>query len=146
MKALIQRVSSASVSVDGECISSIGAGLLLLLGVERSDDDASIKKLADKVLAYRVFDDKQGKMNLSLLDTEGELLIVSQFTLVADTHKGLRPGFSKGASAEHGNLLYQRFIAYVEGSPISVSTGRFGSDMSVSLVNDGPVTFLLEVP
>jgi D-tyrosyl-tRNA(Tyr) deacylase len=146
MKALIQRVSSASVSVDGECISSIGAGLLLLLGVERSDDDASIKKLADKVLAYRVFDDKQGKMNLSLLDTEGELLIVSQFTLVADTHKGLRPGFSKGASAEHGNLLYQRFIAYVEGTPISVSTGRFGSDMSVSLVNDGPVTFLLEVP
>lgn len=146
MKALIQRVGSASVSVDGECISSIGAGLLLLLGVERSDDDASIKKLADKVLAYRVFDDKQGKMNLSLLDTEGELLIVSQFTLVADTHKGLRPGFSKGASAEHGNLLYQRFIAYVEGSPISVSTGRFGSDMSVSLVNDGPVTFLLEVP
>jgi D-tyrosyl-tRNA(Tyr) deacylase len=146
MKALIQRVSSASVSVDGECISSIGAGLLLLLGVERSDDDASIKKLADKVLAYRVFDDKQGKMNLSLLDTEGELLIVSQFTLVADTHKGLRPGFSKGASAEHGNLLYQRFIAYVEGTPINVSTGRFGSDMSVSLVNDGPVTFLLEVP
>jgi D-aminoacyl-tRNA deacylase len=146
MKALIQRVSSASVSVDGECISSIGAGLLLLLGVERSDDDASIKKLADKVLAYRVFDDKQGKMNLSLLDTEGELLIVSQFTLVADTHKGLRPGFSKGASAEHGNLLYQRFIAYVEGTPVNVSTGRFGSDMSVSLVNDGPVTFLLEVP
>lgn len=146
MKALIQRVSSASVSVDGECISSIGAGLLLLLGVERSDDNASIKKLADKVIAYRVFDDKQGKMNLSLLDTEGELLIVSQFTLVADTHKGLRPGFSKGASAEHGNLLYQRFIAYVEGTPISVSTGRFGSDMSVSLVNDGPVTFLLEVP
>ena len=146
MKALIQRVSSASVSVDGECISSIGAGLLLLLGVERSDDDASIKKLADKVLAYRVFDDKQGKMNLSLLDTEGELLIVSQFTLVADTHKGLRPGFSKGASAEHGNLLYQRFIAYVEGTPINVSTGRFGSDMSVSLVNDGPVTFLLQVP
>ena len=146
MKALIQRVSSASVSVDGECISSIGAGLWLLLGGERSDDDASIKKLADKVLAYRVFDDKQGKMNLSLLDTEGELLIVSQFTLVADTHKGLRPGFSKGASAEHGNLLYQRFIAYVEGTPINVSTGRFGSDMSVSLVNDGPVTFLLQVP
>jgi len=144
MKALIQRVSSASVSVDGECIASIGAGLLLLLGVERSDDEASIKKLADKVLAYRVFDDKQGKMNLSLLDTGGELLVVSQFTLVADTHKGLRPGFSKGASAELGNLLYQRFVDYVKRSPIPVSTGQFGSDMKVSLVNDGPVTFLLE--
>ncbi len=145
MKALIQRVSTASVSVDERCVGKIGFGLLLFLGVERDDNDRSLKKLADKVLAYRLFEDEQGKMNKSLLDVKGELLVVSQFTLVANTQKGLRPSFSEGADPELGERLYSDFVSYLRESPVSISTGCYAADMKVSLVNDGPVTFMLEV-
>ena len=145
MKALIQRVSSASVDIDGERVGEIGAGLLLFLGVARDDTTEHAKKLLDKVCRYRVFEDDAGKMNRSLSDIEGELLIVSQFTLVADTRKGTRPGFSLGASPELGRSLYDTFVEYARELMPSVQTGQFGADMQVSLVNDGPVTFLLEV-
>ena len=145
MKALIQRVSSASVDIDGARVGEIGAGLLLFLGVARDDTTEHAKKLLDKVCRYRVFEDEGGKMNRSLSDIEGELLIVSQFTLVADTRKGTRPGFSLGASPELGRELYEHFVDYARDVIPNVQTGQFGADMQVSLVNDGPVTFLLEV-
>lgn len=146
MKALIQRVTHASVEVSGQTIGSIGPGLLLLLGVEQQDSEATVSKLLDKVLKYRVFADKQDRMNLSLADVEGELLIVSQFTLVADTRKGLRPSFSSGATPEHGMHLYKDFVQKAkEQLGDKVATGQFGADMKVSLLNDGPVTFLLEI-
>lgn len=145
MKALIQRVSTASVSVDERCVGKIGFGLLLFLGVERDDNERSLQKLADKVLAYRLFEDEQGKMNNSLLEVKGELLVVSQFTLVANTQKGLRPSFSEGADPELGERLYGDFVSYLRESPVRISTGCYGADMKVSLVNDGPVTFMLEV-
>ncbi|MBO9481900.1 D-aminoacyl-tRNA deacylase [Salinisphaera sp. G21_0] len=144
MKGLIQRVSHASVVVDGETVGEIGSGILLLLGVEKGDDLALADKLLEKVLKYRIFSDDQGKMNLGLRDVGGGLLIVSQFTLVADTRKGLRPGFSAGASPEQGEKLYHYFVERAEALHHNVATGRFGADMKVSLLNDGPVTFLLE--
>jgi D-tyrosyl-tRNA(Tyr) deacylase len=143
MKALIQRVVSASVSVDGQIISEIDSGLLVLLGIEKDDGQEQIEKIARKLHHYRVFNDDSGKMNLSLLDTVGELLVVSQFTLVADTHKGNRPGFSKGASPEHGRLIYDTFINHINEHYKTCKTGQFGADMQVALTNDGPVTFLL---
>jgi D-aminoacyl-tRNA deacylase len=145
MKGLIQRVSQASVTVDGNVVGEIGPGLLLLLGVEKADDEAKADKLLQKVLSYRVFEDDAGKMNLSLQDVQGGLLIVSQFTLVADTRKGLRPSFSSGASPADGERLYDYFANQARGQWPSVATGRFGADMKVALVNDGPVTFMLEV-
>ena len=145
MKALIQRVTSASVDIDGERVGEIGTGLLLFLGVARDDTDELAKKLLDKVCRYRVFEDEAGKMNRSLSDIDGELLVVSQFTLVADTRKGTRPGFSLGASPELGRELYDNFVGYARDLIPNVQTGQFGADMQVSLVNDGPVTFLLEV-
>ncbi len=145
MKGLIQRVSSASVAVAGETIGEIDQGILLLLGVERDDERARADKLLHKVVNYRIFADEDGKMNRSLLDVEGGLLVVSQFTLVADTAKGMRPGFSRGATPEQGNDLYQYFVEQARWKLQQVETGRFGADMQVSLVNDGPVTFLLEV-
>ncbi|WP_263082029.1 D-aminoacyl-tRNA deacylase [Endozoicomonas sp. Mp262] len=145
MRGLIQRVQHANVKVDGEIIGEIGPGLLLLLGVEKDDDQARADKLLEKILKYRVFEDEQGKMNLGLKDAGGSLLVVSQFTLVADTRKGLRPSFSSGASPEHGKAMYDYFITRAKASHDQVATGQFGADMKVSLLNDGPVTFILEV-
>ena len=144
MKGLIQRVTQASVKVAGESVGEIGGGILLLLGVEREDNEAKAEKLLHKVLNYRIFSDDLGKMNLSLKDIQGELLVVSQFTLVADTAKGMRPGFSRGASPSEGERLYQYFIAKARESGLNIETGRFGANMQVSLTNDGPVTFWLE--
>ena len=140
MIALLQRVSEASVSVDGKTIGSIGRGILVLLGVERGDSEGEADRLLEKILAYRIFPDDAGKMNRSLRDIRGELLAVPQFTLVADTKSGTRPGFSSGASPADG----ERLFAYFAGKS-GAATGRFGADMKVSLVNDGPVTFWLQV-
>ncbi|WP_456268994.1 D-aminoacyl-tRNA deacylase [Kushneria sp. AK178] len=144
MRALIQRVSQASVDVDGECIGAIEGGLLALIGVERDDTPERGEKLLQKMLNYRVFSDEQGRMNLGLAATGGGLLLVSQFTLVADTRKGLRPGFSSGATPEDGERLFNGLVESARRAHANVETGRFGADMQVSLVNDGPVTFLLE--
>lgn len=146
MLGLIQRVSQASVVVDGEIIGEIRQGLLLLLGVQKSDTQATADKLLKKVLDYRVFSDAEGKMNLSLKDIRGELLIVSQFTLAADTQKGLRPSFSTAAPPAIANQLYDYFVKRAQHfHPNKIATGQFGADMKVSLINDGPVTFLLEI-
>lgn len=144
MKGLIQRVSCASVDVDGQRIGEIDHGLLLLLGIERDDTSAIADKLLKKVINYRVFSDSDDKMNLNLQQVGGGLLIVSQFTLVADTQKGLRPGFSNGASPEHGKAMYDYFVEQATQQHPCVQTGKFGADMKVSLLNDGPITFLLE--
>ena len=142
MIALIQRVSSAKVEVDGEIVGQIGKGLLVLLGVEKDDDRQKADKLAEKVLNYRVFSDENDKMNLNVQQVAGEVLVVSQFTLVADTQKGLRPSFSKGATPSLANELYEYF-AQKCGEKVKVECGRFAADMQVSLVNEGPVTFWL---
>ena len=143
MIALIQRVSSAKVEVDGEIVGQIGKGLLVLLGVEKDDDRHKADKLAEKVLNYRVFSDADDKMNLNVQQVAGEVLVVSQFTLVADTQKGLRPSFSKGATPSLANELYEYF-AQKCGEKVKVECGRFAADMQVSLVNEGPVTFWLQ--
>ena len=147
MKGLIQRVSQASVVVDGETVGAINHGILLLLGVEKDDNPEKASKLLDKVLRYRIFSDDNSKMNLSLTDIGGELLIVSQFTLVADTRKGLRPSFSSGASPALGEELYNQFVelARHKHDHDKIACGRFAADMKISLLNDGPVTFMLEV-
>ena len=147
MKVLLQRVSSAKVEVAGETVGEIAAGLLLFLGVEPKDSQADLERMLAKVLAYRMFEDEEGRMNRSLLDVNGQLLVVSQFTLVANTTKGLRPSFSSAARPEHGLDIYQRFIAAAraELGDSDVQAGVYAAEMSVSLCNDGPVTFLLEV-
>ncbi|WP_420599109.1 D-aminoacyl-tRNA deacylase [Neptuniibacter sp.] len=145
MKALIQRVKSASVVIDNKRNGEIGHGTLLLLGVEKDDTEAKADKLLKKILGYRIFADEDGKMNKNLQQVDGGLLIVSQFTLVAETSKGLRPGFSSGASPEKGEQLYDYFVAQAKTLHKSTETGVFGADMQVSLINDGPVTFWLEV-
>ena len=144
MIALIQRVTQAKVDVNGETIGQIGKGLLVLLGVEKEDNQEKADKLAEKVLNYRIFSDENDKMNLNVQQAKGELLIVSQFTLAADTQKGLRPSFSKGAAPALANELYEYFIQKC-GEKLPVSTGKFAADMQVSLTNDGPVTFWLNV-
>ncbi|MBJ6138743.1 D-aminoacyl-tRNA deacylase [Marinobacter litoralis] len=146
MKGLIQRVSEANVAVGGRQIASIGNGLLLLLGVERDDASAEAKELCRKILSYRVFPDDQGRMNVNVQDSGGALLIVPQFTLAADTSSGTRPGFSLAASPDVANRLFQEFVAQAKRllGTERVQTGEFGADMQVGLVNDGPVTFLLE--
>ena len=144
MIALIQRVSSAKVEVDSEIVGQIGKGLLVLLGVEKDDDRQKADKLAEKVLNYRVFSDADDKMNLNVQQVAGEVLVVSQFTLVADTQKGLRPSFSKGAIPSLANELYEYF-AQKCGEKVNVECGRFAADMQVSLTNNGPVTFWLQV-
>lgn len=144
MKGLIQRVSEASVEVDGRIIGEIGPGILLFLGIEKNDTKEIADKLLKKIRAYRIFSDAEGKMNLSLQQSHGDLLIISQFTLVADTKKGLRPGFSNGASPEQGQTLYHYFANQAQATDTHVQTGEFGADMKVRLLNDGPVTFLLE--
>ncbi|AOY88865.1 D-tyrosyl-tRNA(Tyr) deacylase [Marinobacter salinus] len=147
MKGLVQRVSEASVVVEGEQIASIDAGLLLLLGVERGDGERQARELCRKILTYRVFPDDQGRMNRSLIDIGGSLLIVPQFTLAADTSSGTRPGFSTAAKPDVANELYGVFLDEARSAIMDghVSEGRFGADMKVQLINDGPVTFLLEV-
>ncbi|MDX1756783.1 MAG: D-aminoacyl-tRNA deacylase [Marinobacter sp.] len=146
MKGLIQRVTRASVDVDQQTIAEIPTGLLLLLGVERNDSERQVADLCRKVLSYRVFPDDQGRMNRSLRDVSGSLLVVPQFTLAADTGSGTRPGFSTAASPDRAKSLYLSFVerARLELGPERVGEGQFGADMKVSLVNDGPVTFLLE--
>lgn len=145
MIGLIQRVSQASVTVDSEVVGKIGHGIMLLLGVEREDGEQEVEKLANKVGRYRIFTDDDGKMNLNLEQVDGEILVVSQFTLVADTQKGNRPGFSRGASPEHGQKMYLQFVEALKRKGMKVETGRFGADMQVALVNDGPVTFQFKV-
>jgi len=141
---LLQRVASSRVVVGGDEIASIGPGLLVLVAVESGDTEAVAKKLLQKISRYRVFSDDNGKMNLSLLDTGGELLLVPQFTLAADTGRGLRPSFSKGASPSDGARLFDPLVGLAEALQCRVATGRFGADMQVELVNDGPVTFWLQ--
>lgn len=145
MIGLIQRVSMAKVEVEGNLVGSIDRGLLVLLGVARDDDEKKTKRLVERICNYRVFPDDDGKMNLNVHQVGGELLVVSQFTLVADTKKGTRPGFSRGASPEHGEQMFDYFVKLCREKGIKVQTGQFGADMQVSLVNDGPVTFSLEV-
>ncbi|SDI49460.1 D-aminoacyl-tRNA deacylase [Aliiruegeria lutimaris] len=145
MKALIQRVARASVTVDGEIIGQIGPGVLALVCAMRGDSEAEAEKLATKLSKLRIFEDDAGKMNRSLLDTGGEALVVSQFTLAADTSRGNRPGFSEAAAPEDGNRLYEYFAAYLAQLGPRVETGRFGADMKVELLNDGPVTISLEI-
>jgi len=142
--ALIQRVSNAAVHIDGTEVAAIGTGILALIGVERGDGEAEAQRLAERVLAYRIFGDAQGKMNLSLKDVGGELLAVPQFTLAADTNSGLRPSFSSAAAPADGEALFIKFTEKA-AEAVHVATGRFGADMKVSLVNDGPVTFWLRV-
>jgi D-tyrosyl-tRNA(Tyr) deacylase len=145
VKALIQRVSSASVTVEGNCVAEINTGLLILLGVTESDTQKEASWLASKVVNMRIFNDAEGKMNLSLLDVGGDALAVSQFTLYADARKGNRPSYIQAARPEKAKPLYEAFVAELEkllGKP--VHTGVFGADMKVSLVNDGPVTIMLE--
>ena len=145
MIALIQRVSEASVTVEGEVTGAIGQGLLVLLGVEQGDDEAKADKLLHKVSGYRVFSDENGKMNLNVSQIGGSLLVVSQFTLAADTKSGMRPSFSCGAHPSEAERLYDYFVAKAAASSIPTATGRFAADMKVALVNDGPVTFWLQV-
>ncbi|GAK16228.1 LOW QUALITY PROTEIN: D-tyrosyl-tRNA deacylase [Vibrio sp. JCM 19053] len=142
--ALIQRVSEAAVRVDGEVVGEIDRGLLVLLGVEKDDDEAKAKRLMERVTTYRVFEDDEGKMNLNVKQVEGKVLVVSQFTLPADTKKGTRAGFSRGAHPVDAERLYDYFSDLCE-EVLPTQRGRFAADMKVSLVNDGPVTFWLQV-
>jgi D-tyrosyl-tRNA(Tyr) deacylase len=145
MIGLLQRVRRASVEVEGAVTGEIGPGLLVLLGVERRDTQREADRLLERIVTYRVFEDSQGRMNLSLVDTGGALLVVSQFTLAAETRKGTRPGFSTAAAPADGERLYEYFVASARRRLGSVATGRFGARMQVTLINDGPVTFWLEV-
>lgn len=144
MRGLIQRVRHARVDVEGELVGRIDQGILLLLGVERGDTAANMHKLLHKLLNYRIFSDADDKMNLSVVDIKGGILVVSQFTLAADTKKGLRPGFSTAAAPDLAEAIYDDFVTQLSERHATVATGCFGADMQVSLCNDGPVTFLLE--
>ena len=145
MKALLQRVSQASVSIEGVEVARIANGLLVLVGVEPNDNQQSVEKMLHKLLNYRVFADEQGRMNKSLTDTQGGLLLVSQFTLAADTRSGLRPGFSTAAAPAQAEALFEQLVTLAQQRHGNVQTGQFAADMKVQLINDGPVTFLLEV-
>lgn len=144
MKALIQRVKRASVTIDGELYSKIGAGMLVLLGVEKGDTKENADKLAQKLVNLRIYEDENEKMNRSLLDVKGEMLIVSQFTLCGDCKKGTRPSFDKSAPPEAAKDLYEYFISQIKSLNIPCATGQFGAMMDVELINDGPVTFMIE--
>jgi len=140
---LIQRVSQARVEVEQNVIAQIGPGLLVLVGVQKHDTEQSAQRLLERVLGYRVFTDTQGKMNLSLQDVNGGLLLVPQFTLAADTDKGMRPSFSSAAAPQMGSSLFEFLVSLAQSRHTPVETGRFGADMQVSLTNDGPVTFII---
>lgn len=147
MIGLVQRVTQASVSVEQHIIGKIDYGALLLLGVEAHDSELNVRKMVNKLIKFRMFTDHDGKMNWNIEQIKGDILVVSQFTLVAETTKGNRPGFSRGASPEHGEAMYDAFInelrSRIRLSEMHVATGQFGADMQVALVNDGPVTFSL---
>src|SRR5690606_17677948 len=145
MIALIQRVKQAQLEVDAQIIAQIGHGILDLIGVEKDDSEANADALLRKIINYRIFSDRAGKMNLTLNDVKGELLLVSQFTLVANTQKGLRPSFSSGASPAEGERLFSYLCEQAKKTEINIATGKFAADMQVSLVNDGPVTFWLQI-
>jgi D-tyrosyl-tRNA(Tyr) deacylase len=142
--AVIQRAKSGSVSVDEKIISQIELGFVILLGVTDEDDETDADYLAGKIFHLRVFNDKDKKMNLSIQDVKGSALVISQFTLCADTHKGRRPSFIHAASPEKGNTLYEYFIAQIENNGVPVKSGKFGAMMNVNLINEGPVTFVLD--
>jgi len=144
MRAVLQRVTRASVTVDGQVIGQIGPGLVVLLGVEQDDTDADAHQLADKTIQLRIFDDPDGKMNLALADVRGSVLVVSQFTLLGDCRKGRRPSFIQAAAPELAERLYETFVAAIGVQGIPVATGKFRAMMQVELVNDGPVTILLD--
>jgi len=144
LRAVVQRVSRAAVYVEGEEIGSIGRGLVVLLGVGNEDDEKDVNWLAEKVIHLRIFEDRAGKMNRSLLDVQGAALVVSQFTLYGDCRKGRRPGFSNAAEPSRAQSLYEKFVDKVRSFGISAQTGQFQSRMQVELVNDGPVTLLLD--
>lgn len=144
MRGVVQRVKRAGVTVDGELVGRIDKGLLVFLGVGNEDDEKDIQYLADKIINLRIFEDSNGKMNESLLDQKGELLIVSQFTLYGDCRKGKRPSFDKAAKPKDAEMLYERFVEYCKGFGIKVETGKFQAMMDVELINDGPVTILLD--
>ncbi len=145
MKALIQRVSHASVSVEGQTIGEIEQGILVLVGIEKTDDINVLERMVNKLLDYRIFSDDGGKMNRSVKDVDGGVLAVSQFTLAANTRKGLRPSFSSAAAPQAAESLYDQFADILSKSYSKTAFGEFGADMKVSLLNDGPVTFLLEM-
>ncbi len=144
MRALVQRVLSAKVEVNGNCVGSIGPGLLVFLGVGTTDDSSSVHKVAKKILEMRIFEDSNGKMNLSLADLKAEILIVSQFTLYANCNRGRRPDFTQAAPPELANKLYLEMLDFFRKEGFVTEAGVFAADMKVSLVNDGPVTFFLE--
>lgn len=144
MKAVIQRAERAAVRIDGKEVGAIGRGILLLLGIHGSDGERDVQWLAEKSLNLRIFEDEEKKMNLSLKDIAGEMLIVSQFTLYGDCRKGRRPGFSAAAAPSHAEPLYEKFIEEIRRAGISTACGVFGADMKVELINDGPVTLLLD--
>jgi D-tyrosyl-tRNA(Tyr) deacylase len=144
MIGLLQRVTRAEVEVEGRRIARIGPGLLVLVGVQKADDETRADRLLERLLGYRVFEDQEGRMNLSLIDTGGGLLLVPQFTLAADTGKGRRPGFSGAATPHEAARLYRYLLGQAGGRVADLQNGEFGADMQVSLVNDGPVTFWLE--
>ncbi len=144
MRAVIQRVSRASVEVEGEVVGAIGRGWLVLLGVARDDAPDDAAKLAEKIVNLRAFEDEAGKMNRSVIDVDGAILVVSQFTIMADCRAGRRPGFADAAPPELAESLYQEFVRRIDDLGRPVATGRFRAEMAVSLVNDGPVTFLLD--
>lgn len=144
MKCLIQRVARASVSVDGAVVGAIERGLLVFAGVQKEDDEARITRMVERLLTYRVFPDASERMNLSVTDIQGGLLVVSQFTLAADTRKGTRPSFSSAADPDEARRLFELFVAQLSARHGPVATGVFGADMQVALLNDGPVTFMLE--
>lgn len=146
MIALLQRVSSACVVVENEIIGAIDQGLLVFVGIERDDTKAQAERLLQRILGYRVFADSEGKMNLSVADVQGGLLLVPQFTLAADTAKGMRPSFTPAASPQEGQCLYNYLVSNARQAHPVVATGQFGADMQVSLTNNGPVTFWLRAP
>ncbi len=144
MRAVIQRSKEASVQVDGKTIGAITSGIVVFLGIQQSDSINEIRWIGDKIINLRIFEDENGKMNRSLAETGGEMLIVSQFTLYGDCRKGRRPGYSSAARPEHAEPLYEKFITYIEEKGIKVGTGKFQATMDVKLTNDGPVTLLLD--
>ena len=144
MKGLIQRVKRASVTIDGHVYSEIGHGILILLGVEKGDNESNADKLAEKIMKLRIFEDENAKMNKSVKDVEGEILVVSQFTLAGDCKKGTRPSFDKAELPQRANELYEYFTNIINNNGINTQTGVFGAMMDVELINDGPVTFMLE--
>lgn len=144
MITLLQRVTEASVVIEEHCSASIEKGLMVLVGVQVSDSEQIARKFVSRLLNFRVFSDSDGKMNLSLIDVQGDLLLVPQFTLAANTGKGRRPGFTSAAPPAHGEYIFQAMVEAARGSYQNVQSGRFGADMQVKLINDGPVTFILD--